>query len=68
MNMKSTREPWFGRQYNFLIIVHEHLYVSRKLKEDENPTKFKNSMKWYSTLIYFSRLAANKTQHPFHRN
>jgi hypothetical protein len=33
-NMKSTRETWFGKNYKFLLIAHEHLYVFRKLKED----------------------------------
>ena len=44
--MKSTRETWFGKNYNFLLIAHEHLYVFRKLKEGERPTKFKHSVKW----------------------
>jgi len=45
--MKSTRETWFGKNYNFLLIAHEHLFVFRKLKEDEKPTKFKHSVKWW---------------------
>lgn len=44
--MKSTRESWFGKNYNFLLIAHEHLYVFRKLGEKEKPTKFKESVKW----------------------
>jgi DNA modification methylase len=44
--MKSTRESWFGKNYNFLLIAHEHLYVFRKLGEKESATKFKESVKW----------------------
>ncbi len=44
--MKSTRESWFGKNYNFLFIAHEHLYVFRKLGENESATKFKESVKW----------------------
>ena len=25
--MKSTREKWFGKKYDFYLIGHEHLYV-----------------------------------------
>jgi len=44
---KSTRESWFGKNYNFLLIAHEHLYVFRKLEKDERLTKFKESVKWW---------------------
>ncbi len=44
--MKSTRESWFGKNYNFLLIAHEHLYVFRKLKEGESRAKFKHSVRW----------------------
>ena len=30
--MKSTREKWFGKKYDFYLIGHEHLYVFRKLE------------------------------------
>jgi len=43
--MKSTREKWRGSKYDFLLIAHEHLYVSRKLKEGESRAKFKHSVK-----------------------
>ena len=45
--MKSTREKWRGKSYDFLLIAHEHLYVFRKLGEKERPTKFRESMKWW---------------------
>jgi len=44
--MKSTRESWFGKNYNFLLIAHEHLYIFRKLGEGESRTKFKGSVTW----------------------
>ena len=34
--MKSTREKWRGRTYDFYLIRHEHLYVFRKAAEGEN--------------------------------
>ena len=45
--MKSTREKWFGKKYDFYLIGHEHLYVFRKPDEGERTTKFKESMKWW---------------------
>jgi len=33
--MKSTRENWFGKKYDFYLIGHEHLCV------------FRESMKWW---------------------
>jgi DNA modification methylase len=44
--MKGTRESWMGRNYNFLKIAHEHLYIFRKPEKGEKATKFKDSMKW----------------------
>ena len=44
--MKSTREKWRGK-YNFLKIVHEHLFIFRKPEKNEKISKFKNSMKWW---------------------
>jgi len=44
--MKSTRESWFGKNYNFLLIAHEHLCVFRKLGENERATKFKGGVAW----------------------
>jgi DNA modification methylase len=45
--MKSTREKWRGKRYDFLLIAHEHLYVFRKLDEKERPTPYKESIKWW---------------------
>lgn len=45
--MKSTREKWFGKKYDFYLIGHEHLYVFRKPDVEERVTKFKESMKWW---------------------
>ncbi len=45
--MKSTREKWFGKKYDFYLIGHEHLYVFRKPDAGERVTKFKESMKWW---------------------
>ena len=44
--MKTTRERWRGKNYDFLLIGHEHLFVFRKPEEKERTTKFKNSMYW----------------------
>lgn len=33
--------------HNFLLTFHEHLFIFRKLAEDEKPSKFKASMKWW---------------------
>jgi len=45
--MKSTREKWFGKKYDFYLIGHEHLYVFRKPDAGERTTKFKESMNWW---------------------
>ena len=45
--MKSTREKWFGKKYDFYLIGHEHLYVFRKPDTGERVTKFRESMKWW---------------------
>ncbi len=45
--MKSTREKWFGKKYDFYLIGHEHLYVFRKPDAGEKVTKFSESMKWW---------------------
>ncbi|MDO9098112.1 MAG: DNA methyltransferase [Candidatus Methanoperedens sp.] len=45
--MKSTREKWFGKKYDFYLIGHEHLYVFRKADEGEKVTRFRESMKWW---------------------
>ncbi|MGB8216388.1 MAG: DNA methyltransferase [Candidatus Methanoperedens sp.] len=45
--MKSTREKWFGKKYDFYLIGHEHLYVFRKPDVGERTAKFRESMKWW---------------------
>ncbi|VVB94240.1 Modification methylase MjaII [uncultured archaeon] len=45
--MKSTREKWFGKKYDFYLIGHEHLYVFRKPDAGERTAKFRESMKWW---------------------
>ncbi|MCZ7385121.1 MAG: DNA methyltransferase [Candidatus Methanoperedens sp.] len=45
--MKSTREKWFGKKYDFYLIGHEHLYVFRKPDAEEKVTRFRESMKWW---------------------
>ncbi len=45
--MKSTREKWFGRKYDFYLIGHEHLYVFRKADKEEKVSSFRESMKWW---------------------
>ncbi|MBA7501949.1 hypothetical protein ES706_00525 [subsurface metagenome] len=44
--MKSTRERWRGKKYDFLLIAHEHLYVFRKPEKGEKMSQFKESVKW----------------------
>ncbi len=44
--MKTTREKWKGRNNDFYLISHEHLFVFRKLDKKEKLTKFKYSAKW----------------------
>lgn len=44
-NMKSTRERWsFGKERDFMLIYHEHLFVFRKPDVDEDIRKFRGSM------------------------
>jgi len=44
---QTMRGPWSkGRNHDFLLTFHEHLFIFRKLGQDEKPSKFKNSMKW----------------------
>ena len=45
--MKSTRERWFGKKYDFYLIGHEHLYVFRKPEAGEKTARFRESMKWW---------------------
>jgi DNA modification methylase len=45
-NCKTTKY-WEeqSKRYNFLLIMHENLFIFRKLKEEEKSSQFKDSMK-----------------------
>ncbi len=45
---KTTRERWRSTKLDFYRIAHEHLYVFRKLVNEEERKKFKLSTKWWS--------------------
>lgn len=47
-NCKATGF-WLKRskKYNFLLLMHEHLFVFRKPERDENITQLKESVKWW---------------------
>ena len=45
--MKSTREKWAGREFDFYLIAHEHLYVFRKPAEAEKLSPYRHSVKWW---------------------
>lgn len=38
---------WRAREYSFLKIAHEHLYVFRKPAEGEKLTELRNSLRWW---------------------
>jgi hypothetical protein len=44
--MRGRWNPRFKR--NFLLTYHEHLFIFRKLRNDEKPSKFKASMEWHN--------------------
>ena len=43
----SSYGSWRGKNYDFYLIAHEHLYVFRKPDAGERLTKFKDSMAWW---------------------
>jgi DNA modification methylase len=44
---KTMRGRWNkSRTHDFLLTFHEHLFIFRKLDQNEKPSRFKNSMKW----------------------
>jgi len=45
--MKTTRERWRGRSYDFYLIAHEHLFIFRKPGKDDKPQRYKYSSKWW---------------------
>jgi DNA modification methylase len=60
--MKSTRERWRGKKYDFYLIGHEHLYVFRKPTNDERPSAFRNSRKWWSEIVPVSSKSKESRQ------
>ncbi|PMQ01271.1 MAG: DNA methylase [Dictyoglomus sp. NZ13-RE01] len=45
-NMKTTREKWSFRNYDFYLISHEHIFVFRKPEDTKEYKKYKFSIKW----------------------
>lgn len=46
-NMKGTRMRWRGKNYDFFLIAHEHIFVFRKPEDEKEFKKFKLSRKWW---------------------
>ncbi len=42
-NMKSTRERWRAKEYEFYLITHEHIFIFRKPESEKEYKKFKFS-------------------------
>lgn len=42
-NMKGTRERWRGKSYDFYKIAHEHLFIFRKPRKEEDKSRVKLS-------------------------
>jgi len=45
-NMKTTRERWRGKNYEFYLIAHEHIFVFRKPENEKEYRKYKFSTNW----------------------
>jgi len=45
--MKSTRERWYAKEYEFYLIAHEHIFIFRKPESDKEYRKYKFSVKWW---------------------
>jgi DNA modification methylase len=45
-NMKTTRERWRAKEYEFYLIGHEHIFVFRKPENEKEYKKYKFSVKW----------------------
>ncbi len=45
-NMNGTRK-WIGRNKGFLLIKHEHIFVLRKLENNERKSKYSANSKWW---------------------
>lgn len=46
--MKSTREKWRAKEYDFYLIAHEHIFVFRKPEDEREYKKFKFSVRWWN--------------------
>ena len=46
-NMKTTRERWRGRHYEFYLIAHEHIFVFRKPEDPSEYRKYRFSARWW---------------------
>ena len=46
-NMKTTREKWRAKEYEFYLIGHEHIFVFKKPENDKEYKKYKFSVKWW---------------------
>lgn len=46
-NMKTTRERWRAKEYEFYLIAHEHIFVFRKPENEKEYRKYKFSVKWW---------------------
>lgn len=46
-NMKTTRERWRAKEYEFYLIAHEHIFVFKKPMNKEDYKKYKFSIKWW---------------------
>ncbi len=46
-NMKTTRERWKAKEYEFYLIAHEHIFIFRKPRTEKEYKKYKFSIKWW---------------------
>ena len=46
-NMKTTRERWRAKEYEFYLIAHEHIFVFKKPQDEKELKKYKFSIKWW---------------------
>jgi len=46
-NMKTTRERWRAKEYEFYLIGHEHIFVFRKPESEKEYKKYRFSVKWW---------------------
>jgi len=42
-NMKTTREKWRGKDYEFYLISHEHIFIFRKPYDEKEYERYKFS-------------------------